>query len=72
VNISAVLACRNEEPFIQSWLEATSAYAREILIALHAPTDATADIIARFKPHSPVPIHRDWFPARTVERFGYS
>jgi glycosyltransferase involved in cell wall biosynthesis len=72
VNISAVLACRNEEPFIQAWLESTSAYAQEILIAMNGPTDATADIIARFKGHSSVPIHCEWFPARTVARFGYS
>jgi glycosyltransferase involved in cell wall biosynthesis len=72
VNISAVLACRNEEPFIQAWLESTAAYAQEILIALNAPTDATADIIARFKAHSPVPIRCEWFPSRTVVRFGYS
>jgi glycosyltransferase involved in cell wall biosynthesis len=72
VNITAVLACRNEEPYIQAWLEETSAYAGEILIAVNAPTDATADIIARFKAHSPVPIRTEWFSARTVERFGYS
>jgi glycosyltransferase involved in cell wall biosynthesis len=72
VKISAVLACRNEEPFIQAWLEETAAYAHEILIAVHAPTDATADIIARFKADSPVPIRCEWFPARTVARFGYS
>jgi glycosyltransferase involved in cell wall biosynthesis len=72
VNISAVLACRNEEPFIQAWLESTSAYAQEILIAMNGPTDGTADIIARFKPGSPVPIRCEWFPARTVDRFGYS
>jgi glycosyltransferase involved in cell wall biosynthesis len=72
VNISAILACRNEEPFIQAWLESTSAYADEILIAMNGPTDATPDIIARFKAHSVVPIHCEWFPAWTVARFGYS
>jgi glycosyltransferase involved in cell wall biosynthesis len=70
--ISAVLACRNEEPFIQAWLEETCVYAQEMLIAVNAPTDATCDIIARFKAHSPVPIRCEWFPARTVARFGYS
>ena len=39
---------------------------------MNAPTDATADIITRFQAHSPVPIRREWFPARTLERFGYS
>lgn len=72
MNISAVLACGNEEAFILPWLEATVSYAREVLIAVNAPTDATADIIARFRAHSPVPIRSEWFPARTVERFGYS
>ncbi len=72
MNISAVLACHNEEPFILSWLEETSAYAREILIAVNAPTDRTADIIARFKSHSPVPIHCEWFPAQTVARYGFA
>jgi glycosyltransferase involved in cell wall biosynthesis len=72
MRISAVLACHNEERFIQAWLEETSAYADEILIAVHAPTDSTADIIARFKPNSPVPIRCEWFPAQTVARFGFS
>jgi glycosyltransferase involved in cell wall biosynthesis len=72
VNVSAVLACRNEEPFIQAWLEETAAYALEILVALHAPTDATPGIVASFRAHSPVPVRCVWFPARTVERYGYS
>jgi glycosyltransferase involved in cell wall biosynthesis len=72
LTISAVLVCRNEEPFIQAWLEQASAYAEEILIGVHAPTDATADIIARFKAHSPVPIRCEWFPAETLVRFGFS
>lgn len=72
MTISAVLACGNEEPFILAWLEEAVAYAQEILIAVNAPTDATADIIARFRAHSPVPIRCERFPARTVERFGYS
>lgn len=72
MKISAVLACHNEEEFIEAWLEETCAYADEILIAIHAPTDSTADKIAAFKPHSPVPIHCEWFPARTVARYGFS
>lgn len=72
MRISAVLACHNEEKFIQAWLEETCAYADEILIAVHAPTDATAAIIARFKPHSPVPISCQWFPAEVVARYGFS
>jgi len=72
MRISAVLACHNEEFFIQAWLEETVKYADEILIALHAPTDRTADIIAHFKANSPVPIHCEWFPTRTVLRFGFS
>lgn len=72
ITISAVLACHNEEPFINAWLEETSAYADEILVAVHAPTDATADLIARFKRDASVPIHCEWFPAETVERYGFS
>ncbi|MGN6134803.1 MAG: glycosyltransferase family 2 protein [Aureliella sp.] len=72
MRISAVLACHNEERFIQDWLEDAVGYADELLLAVHAPTDATAEIIARFKPHSPVPMVCLWFPAETVARFGFS
>ena len=72
MRISAALACHNEEAFIQAWLEKTSAYADEILIAVHAPTDSTADIISKFKSISTVPIHCEWFPSETVARFGFS
>lgn len=72
MRISAVLACRNEERFITAWLEETSAYADEILIAIHAPTDATAELIAKFRQQASIPIHSEWFPASTVARFGFS
>ncbi len=71
-SISAVLACRNEEHCIEAWLQETATYADEILIALHAPTDATPELVAAFKHRTAIPIRCWWFPADTVARFGFS
>ncbi len=72
MRISAVLACRNEQFFLPSWLESTATYADEILIAVNSPTDASAEVIEQFRQRTSIPILCQTFPARTIVEFGFS